>query len=225
MRWLRTGNLKGIGYWTWKSVIIRETARKFPKSLIHYVDAGHVFLSSSSTRKKLHGWFAEAFDLGGLAWSLPGHQEIEWTKRETLFRLDPQLKLKCTDQIEGGFVLIPSGTALEFSNELRQIHLEQDGFFLTDEQFEAPFLEFKSHRHDQSIHSLVWKSMGLHSRETETSPPGPCDTMLAARHASGYPYSEKKQPIKQKMEFFLGKLHKAFLIFYGRAFSALNQAD
>jgi hypothetical protein len=215
--WLSIGDVKGIGYWTWKRPIIQFIAQQYPSHLIHYLDAGHVVLQDSVAFSRIRQWLIEAKDEGGLAWSLQQHLEIEWTKRETLELLDSTSHWRYTPQIEGGFVLLPGRTALEYCAELKKIHKIKDGFHLTGETQLSAYPEFKAHRHDQSIHSLLWKNLGLHSRSTETSFPGNCRAMIAARHASGFSWGGSDQLLLRKIEFYAGKIEKGLKIIKGRS--------
>ena len=206
---LSRGDIKGIGYWAWKSSLLIWAANKYPNHVIHYMDAGHVILPGIQAHNQIRDWIKEGSQRRGLAWQLPSHPEIEWTKKETLLRLDPEGKFWQTSQIEGGFLILNSEIAREFGSTLRDIELERDGYYLFDSK-EVPELgDFKAHRHDQSIHSLLWKKAGLHYRTTETSYPGGCKSVIAARHASGFRWRSKaiRSPI-EAAEFYFGKAQK-----------------
>ena len=206
---LSVGDIRGVGYWTWKSSLLIWAARRYPQSIIHYMDAGHVILPGQEARNQIKKWINEVEDKQSLAWQLPSHPENHWTKRETLSRVDPKGIYWETSQIEGGFLLLESTVALEFGTNLRRIELERDGFYLLDQQETKQLVEFKAHRHDQSVHSLLWKQSGLNFRLTETSYPGPCNAVVAARHASGYPWhvNHRRKPI-ESLEFYVGKAQK-----------------
>ena len=212
-RWLEKGDIKGIGYWIWKSSILIWAAKNYPKHMIHYMDAGHVILDRPEVPIQIKEWIDESFTLNGLAWQLDAHLEIEWTKKETLIRLDPDQRFWRTLQIEGGFIILSSSEALNFGKALREIELERSGFYVSNVSGEPQFQEFKAHRHDQSIHSLLWKEQGYHFRTTETSHPGKCTAVVAARHASGFAWKPgHRRNTLQLLEFYLGKTHKFLLM-------------
>ena len=211
--WLSKGDIKGIGYWMWKSVALIWAAKNFPNSLIHYMDAGHVVVPGANSALTIEKWLNEAQQKDGLAWQLPDHPEVVWTKRETLEYLDPSKEFWNSSQIEGGFVILSSKSALAFGEALRKVELEDFGFLLIDQQKLQQFEHFKAHRHDQSIHSLLWKQFGFHYSATQTSLPGSCDSVIAARHASGLHAEQSASHYLQKnLEFYLGKLHKFTLM-------------
>lgn len=212
-QWLEKGDIKGIGYWIWKSSILIWAAKNYPKHMIHYMDAGHVILDRPDVPLQIKKWIDESFTLNGLAWQLDAHLEIEWTKKETLIRLDPDQRFWRTLQIEGGFIILSSSEALNFGKALREIELERSGFYVLNVSGEPQFQEFKAHRHDQSIHSLLWKEHGYHFRTTETSHPGKCTAVVAARHASGFAWKPgRRRNTLQLLEFYLGKTHKFLLM-------------
>ena len=212
-RCLRQGDLIGMGYWVWKSAAINWAARNFPNHLIHYLDAGHVILPGKTSIDILRQWLEEAQEMETLAWNLPGYPEISWTKRELVELLDPNHLHVKTPQVEAGFLIMKSEAAIHFSNQLRSTFLLDDGKYLKGDIWLHQEPEFVSHRYDQSVHSLLWKINGYNSRASETFPPRNCNSVIAARHASGFPWSSEGSSIFQQIEFFVGKIQKASLIY------------
>lgn len=211
--WISQGDLKGIGYWSWKSALIYWAAQNFPGYLIHYMDAGHVLRPNSATSTVLQNWLKTAHEARGLCWSLPDHPEEVWTKAETLDLLDKGVTYRKTDQLEGGFVILKSEDAIPYAWELRRFSLIEDGFHLSDKIRTEQIFSFRSHRNDQSVHSLLWKQMNYSHFPTETFPIEKERHVLAARHASGFTFRDNKKTLAQRAEFYLGKVHKASLIY------------
>ena len=221
-RWMKRGDFRGIGYWAWKASALMWASQSFPKHLIHYMDAGHVILPGARTNSILASWLSEAHENKGLAWSLINHREVQWTKKEVLDHLDPQKEWLFSDQIEAAFIAVRSNVALELSSELRSLFLQNDGFLLSDEVKVKQYAEFRSHRHDQSIFSLLWKSLQLGHRPSATWPPTVESVVLAARHASGFAWTPNKRDLLQGCEFHLGKIQKGSMITRRKVSNWLN---
>lgn len=147
---------RGFGYWTWKPSVLLWAHLNFPNHQIVYVDAGSEFFSEGvhllgqDLEKSLHS--------GGLAFNLPGHSDICWTKKDLLDRLEISDLDSETDQVQSGFICLPmSNQRNSLLTDWRNLALEGDGFFFTDESRSISDERFKEHRHDQSALSCLWK--------------------------------------------------------------------
>jgi hypothetical protein len=162
---------RGYGYWAWKSAILNWAARAYPHSPILYVDAGSNLDFKDSLGVIFDQHQSQAQNMGSFAWALKNHSEFEWTKRELLqkFNLnDAQLK---SSQIQSGYIyLAASKTRLDFVGSYRDIALQNKGYLLTDEISLPQHDNFVEHRHDQSVLSLLWKSIGLYAEDDKTDP-------------------------------------------------------
>lgn len=222
--WIDYGNLRGVGYWAWKSSAMLWAAREFPGCLVHYLDAGHTIESNARARSNLHDWLVEAQDEGELAWSIPGCSEVAWNKIELRRLLDPSDRFGETDQVEAGFVVLRSDRVGPYASELRRLCLHDQGFLISDEILEQQDRRFVAHRNDQSLHSLLWKLHARHYRESQTL--ATCVSGVeAARHASGFPRSgDGMTKLLTSLEFLSGRVEKALRITHGQIRPRLRDA-
>jgi len=161
---------KGFGYMTWKPAVLKWAKQQYPNANILYMDSGSHIDNSQKQIDLLKKLLSENADRG-LAWKLPFHQEISWTKKELLIKLAPSKDILQTGQIQSNFIYIPN-TSL--SNELlhRWNHLavEKKGFYFSDELEINQNPEFIAHRHDQSAFSILWKMLGFGVMDDMTYP-------------------------------------------------------
>ncbi len=162
---------RGCGFWIWKPAMLFWAHLQFPNDHLLYVDAGSHFKTDPSGTNRLCQLLIEAEQNGALAWSLPNHNELQWTKSETLDLLKPSNSIVCENQVQSGYIsLPPSLERNELLGQWRNFALESDGFHFTDELRGVQHPEFIEHRHDQSVLSILWKSLSLHARNDETFP-------------------------------------------------------
>lgn len=218
--WISRGVVRGCGYWAWKSSLLRWAHDEFPGHLVHYLDAGHTIEASARARESIGAWLEEAAQTGGLTWQIADHPEIAWTKAEARRALDPLGRFDSTDQLESGFIMLRADRIAEHAQLLREWMLHDDGFLLTDEVREPQDPHFRAHRHDQSVHSLLWKANRWHFRATQTQASSETG-VVAARHLSGIsgPFSPGARAV-MSIERYLGKAQKAIIIGRGKFRSA-----
>ena len=142
---------RGGGLWLWKPYLILKTLKEAREGdFIFYSDAG-AFITYNI--QKFVSFFNEkkqdifCFEIPLI--------EKQWTKEETMKRLDPKQSLKDTNQICGGYILIRKSKASEsfFSTFLETCC----DTALLDDSLEEEKDYFIDHRHDQSILSLLYK--------------------------------------------------------------------
>lgn len=149
---------RGFGYWAWKPSILLFADSVFPNQTIWYADAGSSFNFQSTLVDELAAWREYAIMNNGLAWYLPNHPEISWTKIELFNRLKVPKNLLKKNQIQSGLIILPpSDLRRKFLLEWREIMKMENGFYLTDEFRQQQPLELIEHRHDQSIFSILWR--------------------------------------------------------------------
>ena len=204
--WLRQGQVRGAGYWLWKSLIFKWAAEVFPGRDIQYLDAGLVIKPGQDARKVLESWIIEAQDLGGLAFNLPRHLEIEWCKREILEYLDPAKQFWYTNQIESCFIFLTANRVREFGEEWHKASIFRNGYFLTDALDEPQFEEFIENRHDQSIFSLLWKQFGYFYKPAEGDTDRRDQVIVKPRHLSGFDWNDGRRSWPMRIEWRLGKI-------------------
>ena len=146
---------RGAGYWLWKPYFVCKTLEKMQDGdLLVYSDSGSYYQSSPQPLIDL----ILKEEKGVLSFELKGLLEKEYTKRDAfvLMGLD-DAKYSESSQREATFVWMIKN---DFTMALAKEYLEyaQDERIITDLPSENPnHPEFKDHRHDQSIWSLLCK--------------------------------------------------------------------
>jgi hypothetical protein len=166
-----SGQSKGFGYWIWKTACLDWASRKYPNQQILYIDAGHHISAMREDRSTVLQILQTSIMKGGFAWQLPNHPESAWSKAEVLRRFDVEGKYEQSNQIQAGFICLPPGIQRNmFTRDFREAARERNGFFFSDETSLSQKSEFKAHRHDQSILSLLWKGFNFHHEKDRTFP-------------------------------------------------------
>jgi hypothetical protein len=161
---------KGFGYWIWKPIIIEQKLREIPPGdLLFYVDAGcELNLLSEAPRRRLDEYFVLAKKHGSLAMQM---QDIEdrnfypaeqnYSKASLISAINPSERTLQERQLLAGVLFFVNN---ESSHDFIQKWLtfaERDNYsLLVDSQDENERVDFKGHRHDQSIFSLLYKEDG-----------------------------------------------------------------
>lgn len=162
---------RGFGYWVWKPAILVWAMNRYPNSSVLYMDAGSHIDLNPILLERFASLLSENGEFKELAWTLPEHPEIEWTKSELLDRLSASENQIFSDQIQSGFIFLsPSSQAKEFTKNFRALALENSGFLFTDELRSEQVAAFREHRHDQSVFSLLWKCHGFRAYADLTDP-------------------------------------------------------
>jgi len=194
---------RGFGYWTWKPSVLMWAHLNFPNRQIVYIDAGSEFFSDGL--HLLSKDLTESLHTGGLAFSLPEHPDICWTKRDLLERLQVSCLDSETDQVQSGFICLPPSELRDsLITDWRNIALEQSGFYFTDESRLIPHKHFKEHRHDQSVLSCLWKIHGI-SHKTDLSLPNYDNSygLLAKRNNSRLKHQSRFRKITKYLYLLL----------------------
>lgn len=150
------------GYWIWKPHIINMTLAQMKENdYLLYVDAGAVILHSA--RKLLSVMNANNDDI--MVFAVYDTIEKEYTKRDvfTYFQFETKDCLNSA-QIMGGFILIKKNARTvsifqEWETACKIPNLLLDGENILS--IEGNYPEFKAHRHDQSILSVLLKREGV----------------------------------------------------------------
>ena len=146
---------RGAGYWIWKPYFIQKTLEKMQEGdLLVYSDSGSYYQSSPQPLIDL----IQKEEKGVLSFELKGLLEKEYTKRDAFVLMGLDSPEYCeSSQREATFVWMIKN---DFTMALAKEYLEyaQDERIITDLPSENPnYPEFKDHRHDQSIWSLLCK--------------------------------------------------------------------
>jgi hypothetical protein len=152
---------RGFGYWTWKTSILKWAFENFRNDQVLYVDAGHQINLEHDSISNIRKLLVSGENSRGIAWQLPNHREIQWTKVELHLAMNTSSEQMKENQIQANFILMPPGDGrIKFAADFRNMALEKNGFYFNDEIIEPQFPEFIEHRHDQSVFSLLWKKYG-----------------------------------------------------------------
>ena len=155
---------RGYGYWIWKPYIIKKILETMDEGdRLLYIDAGchlnpkginrlrEYFQTVSDSQLKVGG-----FQIGN------SNNDKTWTKMDLLayFKVQNNNDIINSGQIAGGHVIIQKCESVvkfveEWINISENLHLIDDSPSLLPN-----FPEFREHRHDQSIFSLLCKTKG-----------------------------------------------------------------
>lgn len=159
--------VRGAGYWTWKPRLILETLRLANHDdVIVWCDAGCSF--NPLGIKRLHEWLDMCNEHGSLGFQMQ-HLERCWTKRSLARHLCcDNLKTMESGQLMATiFLLKKSIKSIEMVEEWYQVSRLR--WSVDDSPSTIPnYPDFKEHRHDQSIWSLIRKSKNAFHIEDET---------------------------------------------------------
>jgi hypothetical protein len=203
---------RGNGYWLWKPYFIRKTLDGMgPDDFLFYSDSGARFIRPI---RELIDCIITRDDRGLIVFDLL-HMEKVWTKRDAFILMDcDNPKYSESSQRLASFSLWKK---TKFTTEFIDEYLfyAQDERILTDLENRcgyANYPEFKDHRHDQSIFSLLTKKYGLAAFRD----PSQFGNEVKRHYInSGYEQiiehtREKRSPLIQKLKRRLG-IKNAFL--------------
>jgi uncharacterized short protein YbdD (DUF466 family) len=151
---------RGAGYWLWKPYfILKILERANNGDIVMYADAASHFISSAAPLFSLPAQFNQ--DIIPFELELP---ESAWTKRDTFIALDADDNgYELSPQRLASFILLRKSTmSLQFCQDyLNYCTNEQALTDATNIYGKPNYDNFVSHRHDQSIFSLLTKKYGL----------------------------------------------------------------
>lgn len=149
-------NPRGYGYWIWKPQVIKQIMDLVPEnSIIIYCDAG----CSIQNKEDILKLITQIDEKGILAFQWDEDKESSWSKMDTINKVypdgseDPQI-------IATAILFRKCKMSDEFLNEW--LSYCEDYHLVDDSQSNESNAEnFKEHRHDQSIFSLLCKKHGV----------------------------------------------------------------
>jgi len=151
---------RGAGYWLWKPYfILKSLSLVDAGDIVFYSDAGAVFIRDVNPildicKESSSG--VTTFRLSG------GHKEGEYTRREVMEKIGVDSeKVRKSNQHMASFCLFRKCTyTVDFLNSWLSYCRQPD--IITDTAGDiSSFPEFKDHRHDQSVLSLLIKKNNL----------------------------------------------------------------
>ena len=169
---------KGFGYWLWKPLIIEQRLREIPPGdLLLYVDAGcELNLLADAPRRRLNEYFLLANKHGSLAMQMQDIEERNfypaeqsYSKAKLISALNPSGRTLNERQLLAGILFfVNNESSHDFVQSWLKFAVCDDYSLLVDSQEENERVDFKSHRHDQSIFSLLYKEHERHYILDET---------------------------------------------------------
>jgi len=160
---------RGFGLWTWKPYVIRRHLEQLPAGdMILYCDAGCSLNAEGRSRLEEYFTLADSHPRGVLAFALTGLVG-QWTKRATLVAFnadDPAMRAR--EMVAATALVFRAGPdtldlVREWDERMRDVSLIDDS---PSPQGEYP--EFRGHRHDQSIFTLLAHERALQRIPDET---------------------------------------------------------
>jgi hypothetical protein len=164
-------NTKGFGWYAWKSAIANAalSGRWGEFDGIAYFDSGCEFFLSGPSRNRLKKYIDFASANGQSLFSIPT-PENQFTKRD-LFKSFPKVNAEdSSHQFQSGSWFFSKRVAGEFFPMWDEKVWSSPSQVDESESLQGERHDFRVHRHDQSVFSLVAKTMGLES--INEYPPG-----------------------------------------------------
>mmetsp|Transcript_9445 Transcript_9445/g.43013 ORF Transcript_9445/g.43013 Transcript_9445/m.43013 type:complete len:294 (+) Transcript_9445:136-1017(+) len=184
-------NQRGFGYWIWKYWLVLDLLERLPDGgIILYVDGGCKLNYDGMKR------LAEYPDIArrhrGLLLFELNLQERWYTKIDTGMRILPKRRPENwgKQRMATAFLLIKSRRTVAFFTEALRVACEEGYRYIDDtpsNSREVP--DFREHRHDQSITSMLSKKYGFAAIPDETYPTPRC-------YRKGFPIIASRRKIK-----------------------------
>lgn len=152
---------RGVGYWLWKPYIIQKTlAALGPDDVLFYCDAGAFFIQPIDPYMEIMYKTGQSL----IPFFIPHHIEKHWTKRDAFILMDCDTPAYSHTQQRIGGVHLWRRSAFTLRFVAEWLRYTEDRRIITDmpNQYGQPnYPDFREHRHDQSILSLLTKKYGL----------------------------------------------------------------
>ena len=160
---------RGFGLYTWKPHVIRQALEAVPEGdMLVYADAGCSLNPEGLSRLEEYFDLAASHPAELLAFSLTG-KVGEWTKRAALtaFAADTP-DMRCREMVLAGILVLRAGPVThdlmrDWENRMADVRLIDDS-----PSPEGEHSEFRAHRHDQSIFTVLAHGRGLQWIPDET---------------------------------------------------------
>lgn len=154
-------NTKGGGYWIWKPFLVNKYFQTLPKDdILLYCDAGCMINPRGAKRFHEYVELLIQSNSGSLAFELP-HLEIEYTKQEVFDYFGADYAVMNANQLVGGiFFLRKCAHARELVDEWIQTLYNNPLLFTNDKNGVQQQQQFIKHKSDQSIFSVIRKTLG-----------------------------------------------------------------
>jgi hypothetical protein len=156
-------NNKGYGYWIWKSYFIKKTFEIMQEGdILIYADCGCHLMNNLIAKNRLDTYIelCKTLPSGNIAFSMD-FLEKSYTKMETFVELNANSDLMLNSgQLVGGIFLFKK---CKRTYDLINMYYDSCQKYNLIDDFPSRIKNdntFKSHRHDQSVFSIIRKKMG-----------------------------------------------------------------
>jgi hypothetical protein len=159
-----TENPFGFGYFLFKPIVILLFLERNPQlEVVVYLDAGSEIDSSPQKLQTFNEYLSLSSKFGYVGFQLP-NKEVNWSKADLCELVGSSKDDLQSGQIAGGHLIFNRDFAFEHCSAWLEIMRKDNYHFLDDSPSRvsnAP--NFVSHRHDQSISSLLLKKSASNS--------------------------------------------------------------
>lgn len=173
---------RGYGYWIWKPHMILKTLEMMKDGdVLVYADAGCQLNVQGLNRLKEYISMACESEHGNLALRLSGLSDACWTKIDTAIAIlgsSTDRRLYEDQLLSGFFVLVKCSKVQKLIEDWETVMQNQHLIDDSPSFYEKERSEFREHRHDQSVFSLLRKKYGAHVIDDETYFEGNWDAHL-----------------------------------------------
>ena len=163
-------NSVGGGYWLWKPYVIQDVLSKTNENdIILYLDAGSTLNIEGKNRLIEYFEMIEVSESSFLRFQIK-EKEKYWTSKEVFEELGIEINSEIgnSNQLAGGIIFIKNNyESKEFFKKFFDI-VEKNPNLITDYYQDNQIKGFKSPRHDQSILSILGKSINSIVLDDET---------------------------------------------------------
>jgi len=169
---------KGFGYWIWKPIIImRRLAEIPPGDILLYLDAGcELNLLNAASIERFEQYFQLARENGSLAMQLRDEKatgilpsENRYSKASLISVLKPTKETLAENQLLATVILMQNTESnLGFLQRWLELAVIDNYSLIIDDFYEESETGLVSHRHDQSIFSILYKDLGKYHIPDET---------------------------------------------------------
>ena len=169
---------KGFGYWLWKPIILLTRLDEIPSGeILLYVDAGcELNLMGDAPRNRMKQYIDLALQHGSLAMQMSDNMERgffpteqNYSKTSLISAINPSQETMTERQLLAGILFFKNdSTNHDFLQKWLEVSTQDNYSLLTDSLNQIEDKNFKSHRHDQSIFSLLYKELGKYYIPDET---------------------------------------------------------
>lgn len=161
-------NKRGYGYWIWKSILLIDMFKKTnPGDIIIYSDAGCGISTREKAQAKFKEWISDVTNIHPYRLSFTmDFLEKYYTKNDLfeVMNLDDNCYKKSFQSAASIQVYKNTPENLSFINEYYKFACLDNYHYITDEPSRSKNdINFRDHRHDQSILSLLFKKYGSHA--------------------------------------------------------------